>query len=221
MSFQRGVVTLVFDDGYQSVYDNVLPLLAKYRAPAVFALPLHTAALAELKRALVPHSRWQALRQYGHEIAAHSINHQDLATLPPDQLNRELQLPAEQLKATTLVYPGGSTNDVVTAAARRYYQAARTTRRGFEDIQPNDPLQLRTFDFTRKNFSPLKANILALAACLTNRWLIETYHIVDDHETEAWHAVRLTDFERHLAFLARLPLQITTIYAHLNHQKKR
>ncbi|HLD25652.1 MAG TPA: hypothetical protein VJC05_01245, partial [Candidatus Andersenbacteria bacterium] len=99
----------------------------------------------------------------------------------------------------------------VAAAAATYYRAARTTRRGFESRVPDSPLQLKTFNFTRNNFSPFRANRLALWAFLTNQWIIETYHLVDDQETEKEHAVPLTGFRRHLRFVSQLPLQCSTI----------
>ncbi|MBI4022100.1 MAG: hypothetical protein HY372_01990, partial [Candidatus Andersenbacteria bacterium] len=137
--------------------------------------------------------------------------HADLTQLAPAQLDDELRRPAAVLRATTLVYPGGAYNAYVKQRARVYYQAARTVSRGFERLPPPDPWQLKTYNFTRRNFTAIKANAAALTAWLANRWLIETYHLVVDGETSHTHSVSLRDFTAHLRFLSRLPIAVQTI----------
>ncbi|HMM37624.1 MULTISPECIES: polysaccharide deacetylase family protein [Desulfovibrio] len=69
----QGMVTLVFDDGLASVYDNALPILEKNGLPAV------TALIAENVR--WPHGGYMTkeqaldLQKRGWEIASHSIHH--------------------------------------------------------------------------------------------------------------------------------------------------
>lgn len=218
----RGCVTLVFDDGYTHIFDTVVPRLKQYNLPAVFAIPLdQTALTAQTGLPCTPWPQWLTLPSQ-FEIAAHTIHHRDLTHLPPPDLATELREPFNKLKATTIVYPGGATNDLVTTAARRYYLSGRTTQRGFEMLPPSDPLRLHTFNFTRHNFSASKANLLALWAFLTNSWLIETYHIVTDEPNSFKHAVRLSAFNRHLRFLTQLPIAVRTIrdvIRHYSHQK--
>src|SRR5687767_7922458 len=124
---QRGMVTFVFDDGYQAVYEEVVPLLDQHHLPAVFAVPLQTEAVARSEgEATLPIDVWRALQSRGHEIAAHSVTHRNLTTLSPAELATELAEPAKVLNATTLVYPGGAHNETVREAAKQYYRAART-----------------------------------------------------------------------------------------------
>jgi peptidoglycan/xylan/chitin deacetylase (PgdA/CDA1 family) len=208
----RGAITFVFDDGYESTYTNVLPLLHQYNFPGVFALPLKTEKLqTQENRQIRPYEKWQDIQKHGHELAAHSITHADLTKLEPKDLTHELTVPARTLPATTLIYPGGAHNDNVVEEAKKIYSAARTVRKGFESLPPQNPWQLKTYNFTRKNFSAAKANLLALLAFLTNSWLIETFHIVDNEEKEKTHAVSEDDFAAHLAFVQRLSIQVATI----------
>lgn len=208
---QRGAVTLVFDDGYQHIWQHLLPQLDRTSTPAVFALPLDP--LSRNAPRAAPLRPWQHWRDISpqHELAAHSLSHRDLTTLPAEQLEQELRQPAVKLNALTLVYPGGAHNDTVVAAAARHYAAARTVRPGLARLSPRDPYRLPAFDFTRRTFSVPRANFLALRAWLTNRWLIETYHVVSDEITEPEHRVALSDFLQHLAFLKKLPLRLATI----------
>ena len=209
---RRGAITLVFDDGYTTVYQNVVPLLTQYNMPAVFAVALEHAAVERSEnRPVTPWPAWLELQRQGHEIAAHSVSHRDLTHLSAAELADELRQPAHQLGAHTLVYPGGAYNRAVASEAARYYRAARSVKKGFENKQPAKPMELKTYNFTRHNFSPRRANARAFWAYFTDRWLIETYHLVDDNETEKKHAVRLTDFAAHLRFLAKVPLEVVTI----------
>lgn len=214
----RGVITFVFDDGYERVYKNVLPILDAHSFPGVFALPINGAALerAEHRKAKIvqpvrPWQDWLDIRTRGHEIASHSQTHPDLAAISADQLRLEIDEPANALNATTFVYPGGSFNDVVVAEVARRYKAARTVIRGFESIPPKDPMRLKTFNFSRNNFTVAKANAFALWAYLTNSWLIETYHMIHTDTSEMVHTVHTNEFKQHVDFVSKLPIAVKTI----------
>lgn len=209
----RGIITLVFDDGYQHVLDDIIPLLDKHDIPAVFAIPFENNSLEEeTGHPVADVPVWQkALDGSSHELAAHSITHRNLSILHPNELEIELKMPAQTLPAATLVYPGGGHNQAVIKLAKKYYRAARTVHKGFNTNSPSDPFRLKTYNFTRDNFSVTKANLLALYAYATNSWLIETYHIVNDQDKTNAHAISLKAFKRHLQFLRKLPTSIQTI----------
>jgi peptidoglycan/xylan/chitin deacetylase (PgdA/CDA1 family) len=207
----RGAITLVFDDGYQCIFDHVVPYLNQKNIPAVFAIPLENKRLSTTEgKPTILWEKWLPLKKQGHEIAAHSITHTDLTTLSAKELEKELKEPSQALGATTVVYPGGAVNDTVVATAQRYYHAGRTVQRGLETVPPANPLQLRTLNFTQRNFSALRANMWALSAALTGRWLIETYHLVEENPTTL-HSVPLLDFMAHIRFIKKLPVTIDTI----------
>lgn len=216
--FRRGVVTFVFDDGYERVYQTVLPILKRYKARGVFAIPLDGSRVesssyryVKIPEKVRPWTDWRHISHDGHEIAAHSETHRDLTAISETQLERELKSPAQALGAQTFVYPGGAHNDEVVERTRRYYAAARTVRRGFESLPPTDPYRLRTFNFSRNNFRLWKANLFALWAWITNSWMIETYHMVDGDNSKMVHTVKTNDFIRHLHFVSSLPVRIRTI----------
>ncbi|MGH9857287.1 MAG: polysaccharide deacetylase family protein [Acidobacteriota bacterium] len=202
----------MFDDGYERVHHHVLPLMDRYSLPGVFAVPLAGERIETSEGwEVTSWQQWLKAAEYGHEIAAHSISHRNLTSLTDDELRQELQQPAVMLKATTLVYPGGACDERVIQYARQYYSAGRTVVRGLETIPPKDPMRLQSFNFSKRNFTVTKANLLAVWACVTNNWLIETYHMVDDEEREMVHSTKARDVERHVAFVARLPIEVKTI----------
>lgn len=208
---KRGTISLVFDDGYAHILKDVVPLLNQYDMKGVFGIPLQGNTLAEQTGfEIAPPEQWQAIKARGHELAAHGVAHTALPKLSATELERELSLCQQALGATTLVYPGGAHNDAVVAAAQKHFLAARTVIRGMETTAPADPLRLKTYNFTKRNFSPLRANILALYAYLSNSWLIETYHMIADNE-DSQYAIPPADFAKHLRFLSHLPVNIQTI----------
>lgn len=216
---RRGVLTLVFDDGYRAVYDRVLPLLRQYGIRAVFGVPTDTASLERAEGAPVASfEEWKRACTLGsHELAAHGATHRALTTLPDAKLHEELQRGRDATAATTLVYPGGAHDARVVAATARIYDAARTVLPGFEEIPPHTPYQLHSYTSTKTNFSVWVWNLRVLWACLTNQWLIETHHNVAFGDG-LWatghgkrHTIPLDAFERHLRFVRRLPIRIATI----------
>ena len=206
----RGTISLVFDDGYQEVYDTVLPLLARYNIRGVFAVPLRVDMIAE--QPIAPLTKWQqAAKKHGHEIAAHGITHTNMTTLSSSELTDELQKPAKEIPATTLVYPGGARDESVMNAAKKCYTAARSVIRGYETIPPKNAMALRTINFSKRNFSPLKANIHAMRAFLQDVWLIETYHMVSNSVSPLTHSALIDELEAHLDFISSLPVRIVPI----------
>lgn len=215
---KRGIITFTFDDGYQKVFGTVPALLEKYGMRGVFAVAINHAEIERTeKRPVTPWPEWVNLKSRGHELAAHSVNHVNLTKLNPEDLEKELREPQEKLAATTLVYPGGAFDKKVSEAAKKYYSAVRTVKKGFEKISPQNPMQLRSYNWTRSNFSVTKANLLALWAWATNSWLIETFHMIDDNETELIHSLKLSALDKHLKFVSRLPVHVKTISQVIGH----
>lgn len=209
---KRGIITFTFDDGYQKVFETVPALLEKYNMKGVFAVAINHAEIERTeKRPMTPWQEWMKLKYRGHEIAAHSVNHLNLTKLNREDLEKELREPQEKLRAMTLVYPGGAFDQKISEAARKYYHAARTVQKGFENTLPRNSMQLHSYNWTRNNFSVTKANLLALWTHLTNSWLIETFHMIDNNETELIHSLKLTDLDKHLKFVSRLPVHVKTI----------
>jgi len=208
----RGCISFVFDDGYEDVYAEVVPLLEKHGFRGVFAVPLDGTSLEkETQEKIRPWREWTPVSERGHEIAAHGSTHRDITRLSPEERARELEEPARALSASTIVYPGGAYNDTVAAAAQMLYSAGRTIRSGFESMPPADPWRLKSYNFSKNNFSLFKANSLALWAWATNSWLIETYHLVRRKPSPLLHSTALHDFEQHLLFIKKFPLAIKTI----------
>jgi len=107
-------VLLTFDDGYESAYQYVFPLLKQYNYPVAFAI--YTLNIG--KNTGRDHVTWDQLREMAANplvtIMAHSVTHpNDLTVLPDDKLRTEV-MESKHLLETQLgvpisyfVYPAG------------------------------------------------------------------------------------------------------------------
>jgi len=208
----RGAISLVFDDGYQEIISDVLPLLKKYNIRATVAVPINTEMVEHSRDTTIASiEEWKSVcTENGHELAAHGINHIPLPSLSDEKLNEELKTSHEKTLANTLIYPGGAFDERVKKNSAQYFSAARTTIWGIENLRSNDNYALKTINATKKNFAAWKWNIMALRAVVENKWLIETYHRVNN-DTNDFHTARLDMLESHLKFISLLPTKIGTI----------
>lgn len=203
---------MVFDDGYKEVISDVFPLLQKYNVKATIAVPVNTESVEHSEDTIIaPLEEWVNIcAKNGHELAAHGLNHVPLPSLSDEDLNKELKTSQERTSSTTLVYPGGAFDERIKKAATQYFSAARTTLWGIENLQPNDSFALKTINATKNNFAVWKWNLMALRAIIENKWLIETYHRVNDN-TDDLHNISLRKLEAHLKFISLLPIKIGTM----------
>ena len=84
---QQKVVILNFDDGYESQYSNAKPILDKYGFKATFYIVCNYVGSADNRMT------WRdikSLQQEGHDIASHTMNHDDLSKLPSQKVEYEV-----------------------------------------------------------------------------------------------------------------------------------
>jgi peptidoglycan/xylan/chitin deacetylase (PgdA/CDA1 family) len=126
---QQKLVILTFDDGYESHYSSAKPILDKYDFKATFSIVCNYVGNGN-------RMTWEeikSLRQEGHDIASHTMNHADLSKLPPQKVEYEVAqskkcLLDQGINPKIFAYPfnGGSENPSVIDTIARYYDLART-----------------------------------------------------------------------------------------------
>ena len=137
---KKSAFSFTFDDGLQSQYDNVRPVMNTYGFHATYFLI--SSALVDSPPLIWRYGTWpefQQLAAEGNEIGDHTVTHQDLTKLPvgnettPGTITYELyqsKLTIEQkipgIKLTTLAYPFCTYNDSVEDVAKLYYASARS-----------------------------------------------------------------------------------------------
>lgn len=179
--FKRPLVTLTFDDGFYSAYDQVFPLLKKYQIKATFYID--TIAIGWPGQMNDQHLI--ELSQAGHEIGSHTHSHPHLDTLTRRQLNTELGGSKEHLElilqkpVVHFAPPYGEANAAVLARIRRYFQSSRSVKPGFNTKENFNPFFIRVrniFLTTRLN----EVNEWLEAAKRHRYWLVLVYHQIDE-----------------------------------------
>jgi len=131
-------VTLTFDDGYESVYQNAFPLLKKYGYNATIFLVSGYIGEMNLWEASFGrrfrHLNWEQIREMkacGFQFGSHTVNHPDLTRLSKKDLEYELKKSKEVLENNLnqeiefLSYPFGRHNNLVRKEAEKAgYKAA-------------------------------------------------------------------------------------------------
>lgn len=170
------MVSITFDDGWQSVYDRALPLLNKYN----FKSTQYVNASSIETPNFITAAEVQEMHQAGHEIAAHSYEHVDLTSIGTDRLDEELRkseevLAAAGLSTDDLAPPYGRLDPQVDWYAGKYFNVVRGTDDGINTRQNLEPHDLKVLYVTDETTPDTVAQALAETSRL-NGWLIMVYH---------------------------------------------
>jgi peptidoglycan/xylan/chitin deacetylase (PgdA/CDA1 family) len=138
-------VVLTFDDGYQSFYTEVFPILQEVGFPAtVFLIPGFCGKDNQWpgqpssipKMNLLTWEQINEMARFGIEFGSHTSSHPRLDLLPDSALHDEVVLPKKILESrlgrgvTVFAYPYGRFTDQVKDLVSTYYEAACSTRLG-------------------------------------------------------------------------------------------
>ena len=189
--FDEPLITITFDDGWESAYTEGMPILEKYGIkPTHYILGDQFDDPQYLSEAQA-----RSLQAAGHEIAAHTMTHRDLTTLTEDQVEWEQ---SESDKRLTSIFgpirefatPLGASNDLVLRHTKPYYRSMRNTA--------GDPATMSDIDINvRENFDQYNINAYTVRDTTTTEdiqkmidytvrrkgWLVLTYHQVGDQES--------------------------------------
>lgn len=139
-------VVLSVDDGYHSVYENIYPLLKRYRM--TMTLAIITGCITEGKPSYSPSDRFLNEREIREmmdscniEIASHTLTHPWLTRLDTARAWQEISASKRRLESLfgteviTFAYPYGDMNGRVRNMVRRAgYKLARAVRPGTPNL---------------------------------------------------------------------------------------
>jgi peptidoglycan/xylan/chitin deacetylase (PgdA/CDA1 family) len=129
----RGGVVLTFDDGYRDFHEHVLPLLVRYRMPALLYL---ATGLVEGSRSSLGRDAlsWSMLRESMTtglvEVGAHTHGHADLSTASEAEADREMRRSKELIEGRLgapcrhFAYPWGVASVEAERVARSLFETA-------------------------------------------------------------------------------------------------
>jgi len=183
--FNEGLVTLAFDDGPISVYENALPIL---RATGHKTTQYIVTGYTSFPGYMNPSQVFEMFLE-GHEIGSHSLNHADLTALAPTEINYQL---SESKKCwgvmvsnvTSFAYPFGYNNSLIKQLlAQNGYGSGRATIEGV-NVRGGDPYALKVMSILNDtSFLDIKNEIDQ--ALIDKSWLILLFHQVN-HEGDRY-----------------------------------
>lgn len=182
--FRNGVVSIAFDDGWESSYENGLPILNEYDFKASFYIlsnffdDIQYMSVAQVK----------SLQAQGHHIGSHTVSHPHLTELSPEDMRLEVTGSQKQLEAKLgpikdFASPYGDFDDDVLNEIKQAYTSHRTVAVGINTFENFDQYRLKSPNITVTATDDEIKNLLTTAK-EHNGWLILTYHEINDSGRE-------------------------------------
>ena len=121
-----GIITLAFDDGFNSQFSNSFPLMQAHGFVGTYYIISSFIGTGDYMNM----SDLHALQNAGNEIGSHTVDHPDLTYLTDAQINSECSQSKQLLQtngfpATDFAYPMGDSNSHVDSIVLQYYRSAR------------------------------------------------------------------------------------------------
>lgn len=215
--FNEPIITVTFDDGWESVYTRGLPTLQKYGIhttqyviTGVYNNPSYM-SVAQLK----------SMQKNGHEIASHTIDHPDLTQMDDQQLKHELSVSRDSLTkdfgpVKDFTSPYGAYNAHTLEVISKYYRSQKNAEgdpaaNELEAINIKstfNPINIKSYS-VRNTTTLYDLTKLINAAKEHNGWLVLTYHQVD-YSGETF-SVNPEDFDSQMALLFNTPVRSATL----------
>lgn len=220
--WQQPYITVTFDDGWESVYTEAMPLLQKYGIPTTqYVL---SGEKIEAEPGYMTYAQMERMHQAGHELACHSVDHPDLTTLGKDTLANQLTTCKSfleekfNIKVREFASPYGAINRTTTEAIKQVYRSSRNTAGDITTNGVDDQDVVVKTNFDRYNItaitirretteSQLKAAIDY--ATKHNGWLVLNYHQVETGDTR--YGLDPATFETQLRTISEANARIVTM----------
>jgi peptidoglycan/xylan/chitin deacetylase (PgdA/CDA1 family) len=138
----QALITLVYDDGFKSDFENALPLHVEFNLQAGFAIIASRTLNKRYWHGYMEPSQVAEAAKQGVEICSHSYTHPHLTTVNDMRLDFELRKSKQALenitgqKVTSFAVPFSNSDDRVISAAEKYYSAVRVKGRKFTPVDP-------------------------------------------------------------------------------------
>ena len=180
-SLPEGMVTVTFDDGWESI-SNAVPLLTHYdiRTTQYIISAIADSHLPEY----MSFASIEKLKKAGHEIGSHSLRHCNQTKLNPQELQDNAAASKELLEAKGLgpvrsfAYPLGQYNELTQAVFERRFTYIRTSDAGYND-RYFDAANIHSMGI-KDDTSDEEFKAWLDYAKVHKQWLVLVYHRVNE-----------------------------------------
>lgn len=211
--FNNPIISITFDDGWDSIYKNGLPLLRKYG----FVSTQYIISGKLSTRGYMNTKMLQEMKSAGNEIASHTVNHPNLTTLTDQKIINELKDSQSVLRtlfglesAQNFTSPYGAYNINTINYTKLYYQSHRSTDIGF-----NTKDTLNTFNILvqviNTNTTPYEVSSWVNKAKNEKLWLVIVYHAVINSNNQGDYSVTPANLDKELQYIKASGVQVKTI----------
>jgi hypothetical protein len=194
IAWQRPLVSLTFDDGDESAYQNGLPILRQYKLPATFYVNPATVDTPNFMAT----SQLLDLKKQGSEIASQGYDNVDLTTVNANRLSSELKESRDYLNrtfsqhTTDFASPFGAVDAQTLPVIKSVYSSQRGNVDGVNTRQNFDPYNLRVLYIgSETSLHSVQSDITEAQS--ENGWLILVYHQVGSETTSQEESGRNTN----------------------------
>ncbi len=218
--FNKGMVSLQFDDGWKSIYQNAVPVLdqANFKSTQFIVSGYLEPTFPGYMRV----NEVLDMQARGHEIGAHTRTHSDLTTLSTIEARAEIQGSRDDLLAIGLTpvnffaYPFGSYNtSVINLVKEASFSGGRSSDGGF-NFKTQDPFAMRRQPMTNTTtFNEIKGYI---DQALTDRtWVILLFHEINNSSHQ--YSITPALFQQTIDYLKQKNVTPVTMNEGLNLMK--
>lgn len=178
----QAMLSITFDDGWQSVYDQALPLLQKYNMHSTQFI------ISEVSQKKTPEymdlGTVSKMQEAGMEIGSHSLRHCNQTTLTQAEIYKDSRdskhiLQNEKLGPVAVyAYPLGQYDEKTQSVIAKQYDFIRTSDVGYNDhyFDPEDIRSMAVINTT--TIAELKQWLNY--AIQHKVWLVIAYHRIDE-----------------------------------------
>lgn len=217
--FDEPLISVTFDDGWETTYTVAAPILFKdgirstqYLVTGLLNNPDYL-SIDQVKE----------LQKNGQQIGCHTVTHPDLTTLGGSQLNDELSGCQQYFKQNQLgnivdfAAPYGHTNDRSQKAIQYYFRSGRNTngniKNGVTDADVNLKDHFNQYDIigvtVHHDTSVAELKQAVDYAIANNGWLVLTYHQAEERGSK--FSLSQASLKKQLDYLSSTQVRIVTV----------
>lgn len=211
------IVSLTFDGGLESQYENARPLLQHYGYKATYYINPSTIET----RGFMTAANLTGLAGSGDEIGARGYNPDDMTAINQSALDNQLHSGRDYLrdagfKVNDFAVPYGHSDAEVQYYARKYYATLRGTESGINTWQNLDPYNLKVLNVSSSTSQ--QTFLAALEAVKAEGgWLILAYqgvgHTGNDSSADSQANVSLDAFQQQISQINKSGLHVAPVNA--------
>lgn len=217
--FQEPLVTVTFDDGWESTYTQALPLLNKYGIHS-------TQFIISGEDKDQDYLSWAQIKQMekdGQEIGCHTVSHPNLTTLSNSDVMKQLQGCQDTMvkelghKVVDFASPYGAANDQTITDIKKVFKSQRNTNgdasNGVTDADVNLADNFNPYNIIgmtiKRDTTPQQIQAMLDYAKAHNGWVVLTYHQAETGQEK--FGIDPKSLDEQLSLLSKSDVRIVTM----------